>query len=679
MRRWLRDTPEIPEGLRRAYLLVLAPVAAIAPVPLFWTEGALPLALAAYELALFLLWWRARSDHPVRLSDSILNALGISYFLWLGVEVAVFHHGLLRSVSHLLLFTTIAKLASLKRPGEARTALLVIFLITLASASSATHVASLLYFAVMALLGFRALGRLAVLADFDDAPPDRVLRAVPTGGVAATVIIAAGLVTAPLFYALPRVRSPYVTARIRIDDALSTALSADRVDLEGFGAAKRSDRVVLRMSVAPDRLRPRVLRLREAVFTDYRGGVWTRNPYKTGLPSRHGMRRDSALPDSRPDRPVAGRVSIDLNPFVNGFLFLPYEAVGLELDHGYPVSLTDGIVRLASNRRTVRYTAGVLRRDPRGIGATAIDPSVVPPEIRDYAAKLMGNTTDPAEVARLIRDHFVKEFVYTLDAPRGSGDPIVHFLLRSHAGHCEFFASAAALMLTARGIPARLVTGSYGGESGFFSSALVVRGTNLHAWVEAELDGSGFSVFDPTPPGGVPPAVSGGSFWRGVASLGREAEFFYDRRILGFDAFDQAQFLDVARQSVGTAAGRVAGWRPFAGTPAPASVTAAAAVLAVLALLALLRSMGGRRGRVPVPTRAYLRLRALLARRLGGLAPSTPPAEVARLFGETVPGAGEDASAVVAIYCATAFGGREPGPGAESELAARLRRLRKLA
>ncbi len=678
MKRWLRDTPEIPEGLRGAYLLVLAPVAMLAPVPLFWTEGVLPLALAAYELSLLLLWWRARSDHPVRLSDSILNALGISYFVWLGVEVAVFHHGLLRSVSHLLLFTAIAKLASLKRPGEARTALLVLFLITLASASSATHVASLLYFAAMAFLGFRALGRLAVLADFDEAPPDRVLRAVPTRGVAATVIVAAALVTAPLFYALPRVRSPYVTARIRIDDALSTALAADRVDLEGFGAAKRSDRVVLRMLVAPDRLRPRVLRLREAVFTDYRGGVWTRDPHRTGFVTRRGARTASLLPGVRPDQALAGRVAIDLNPFVNGFLFLPYEAVGLALDRGYPVALTDGIVRLSASRRSVRYTAAVRRSDPRGLGASAIDPAVVPPEIREYAARIAGDVTDPAELARRIRENFSEKFVYTLDPPRGTGDPIVHFLLRSRAGHCEFFASAAALMLTARGIPARLVTGSYGGEAGFFSSAILVRGTNLHAWVEAELDGSGFSVFDPTPAGGVPPAVSQGSFWRGIANLGRESESFYDRRILGFDAMDQAQFLDVARQSVGSAAESVSGWRPFSGPIAPA-VRTAAAVLVALSLLAFLRSLRARRSRVPAPTRAYLRLRGMLARRLGGLSASTPPAEVARLFAEEVPDAGDDARAVVAIYCESAFGGRDPAPGAQSELVARLRRLRKLA
>src|SRR4029077_4422085 len=97
-------------------------------------------------------------------------------------------------------------------------------------------------------------------------------------------------------------------------------------------------------------------------------------------------------------------------------------------------------------------------------------------EIREYASKLTDDLRDPAAIYDRIRGHFAKDFIYTLDAPRGSCVPLVNFLLRSKAGHCEFFASAAAMMLTARGIPARLVTGSYGGEIGFPSSAVRLAG-----------------------------------------------------------------------------------------------------------------------------------------------------------------------------------------------------------
>ncbi len=676
-----RDSGEIPPGLRRAYLLVLAPLAAVGPLPLLWTDGALPPALAAYEAALLILWWRARSGNPVRLSDAVLNAIGLSYFLWLGLEVAILRHSLLRSVSHLLLFTAIAKLASLKRPGEARTALLVLFLLTLASASSSTHVASLVYFAVMAFLSFRALGRLAVLADFDDAPPDRVLRSVPTGGVAAAVIVTAGLLTTPLFYALPRLRSPFVSAPVRVEDALSSALAADRVDLESFGAAKRSDRVVLRMDVKPDRATPRVLRLREAVFTEYRDGIWTRNPFVRGLPSQHphGPRRDSSIPDLRPADQLAGDVSIDLNPFANGFLFLPYEAVNLELDHGYPVALSDGVVKLATNRRAVRYTAHVRRSEPRGIGATAIDPKSVPPAIGDYALKLTGDLTDPKAIAIRIRDHFAKNFVYTLDPPRGpGGDPIAHFLVNSKAGHCEFFASAEALMLTARGIPARLVTGSYGGEIGLLSSSIVVRGTNLHAWVEAELDGTGFSVLDPTPASGVPPATTRASWWKRMTSLGRELEFFYDRRILGFDTFDQAQFLDSARESVRSVAETLGAFGLFWKEHRRQILGVGIGGAALLFFSGFVRARSKRLARYSAATRAYLALRRLLARRTGGLPPSVAPAEVVRMYVQSRPEAEEDVRAVVDAYCEDAFAGRPADASREADVKARMKRLRKM-
>src|SRR5580765_783565 len=181
---------EMPAGLRQAYLRVLVPAAALAPLPLIWTGGSGPSAIAPYEAVLLWLAWRGRAGRPVRISNALMNVAGLIYLGWLAFETVTLHVGLLRSVTHLLLFTALAKLASLKRPSEARMALLVLFLLTLAAASSSTHVSSLLYFAVMAWLAFRTLARLAVLSDFEEAPPQRVLDAVPTGGLTAAAIVA---------------------------------------------------------------------------------------------------------------------------------------------------------------------------------------------------------------------------------------------------------------------------------------------------------------------------------------------------------------------------------------------------------------------------------------------------------------------------------------------------------
>jgi hypothetical protein len=43
------------------------------------------------------------------------------------------------------------------------------------------------------------------------------------------------------------------------------------------------------------------------------------------------------------------------------------------------------------------------------------------------------------------------------------------------------------------------------------------------------------------------------------------------------------------------------------------------------------------------------------------------------------PEGADDARAVVEIYCASAFGGVEPGPEGVRELSARVRRLKRLA
>jgi transglutaminase-like putative cysteine protease len=670
---------EISRRLRVAYLSVLWLPALVAPLPLLFTEGASLGALVLYWGALALLRTGAARGRPIRLSDALLNVIGLSYLLFLGYEITRLHHGLLRSVSHLLLFTAAAKLASLKRAGEARTALLVIFLLALASASSSTHISSLLYFVAMGWVGFRALTRMAVLADFDEAPPARVLTSVPTGGLAAAALLTAGFVSVPFFYALPRLRSPFATAPMRIEEALSSSLTADRVELESFGSAKRSDRVVLSMETEPLSLMNQAIRLREAVFTEYRNGVWTRSADHRAEGRLFSPRSHPALAPPFPKREGFGKVSINLNLFTNGFLFLPYGATNLEVERGFPIRLPDGVVQAGGSRRAVRYNADIPGGKHGVPGVSAIDANRVPPEIREYANALTGELDQPVAIYDRIEEHFRREFVYTLDPPRSPGDPVVYFLQHSKAGHCEFFASAAALMLTARGIPSRLVTGSYGGELGFFSRSLIVRGGNLHAWVEANLDGTGFVVLDPTPPAGMPASMQRVSWLARLTGLGREMEFFYDRRVLGFDSIDQAQALDTARQGLDRTTSALASWKDnWRVVSASAGRWLFAAAIGV-ALWLLVAGYRGRLSRVPPATRAYLAVRELLERRLGLLAPSVPPAEVARLLGESAPQVAEDADRVIDVYCASAFGGIAPDTGTLADLTERVRRMRKLA
>ena len=92
------------------------------------------------------------------------------------------------------------------------------------------------------------------------------------------------------------------------------------------------------------------------------------------------------------------------------------------------------------------------------------------------------------------------EFSYSLSAAitDTSIDPVEDFYVNRKSGHCEYFASAMALMLRAAGVPSRLVSGFKGGERSSYSGAFVVEERHDHAWVEA-MAGNIWKPFDPTP------------------------------------------------------------------------------------------------------------------------------------------------------------------------------------
>lgn len=92
------------------------------------------------------------------------------------------------------------------------------------------------------------------------------------------------------------------------------------------------------------------------------------------------------------------------------------------------------------------------------------------------------------------------EFLYSLDQSRQDPelDPIEDFLKNRKAGHCQYFATALALLLRAAEIPARVVTGFKGGIETAEQGLLEVQQRHAHAWVEAYLDGE-WVTLDATP------------------------------------------------------------------------------------------------------------------------------------------------------------------------------------
>ncbi len=152
------------------------------------------------------------------------------------------------------------------------------------------------------------------------------------------------------------------------------------------------------------------------------------------------------------------------------------------------------------------YTRNAIQLN--GFSARMQNLRIPPPErLAELAQQVLDRSTEDGEpdseaTARVLEAYLrdSNEFRYTLDlsVEDPTIDPVEDFVFNRKQGHCEYFASALALMLRGVGIPSRLVSGFKGAEYNTATGMLEVRALHAHAWVEAFVEG-GWVTFDPTP------------------------------------------------------------------------------------------------------------------------------------------------------------------------------------
>ncbi|MFC5049543.1 transglutaminase family protein [Rubritalea spongiae] len=128
--------------------------------------------------------------------------------------------------------------------------------------------------------------------------------------------------------------------------------------------------------------------------------------------------------------------------------------------------------------------------------------------IEELANELdLHNAESPEEVISRTVSYFMNNFEYATRFKNkgydGARTKLDWFLNEVKKGHCEYYATAATLLLREAGIPARYCVGYAGVERG--RDCWNVRGTNAHAWTSAYVHGKWVTV-DATP-----------SDWRGVS------------------------------------------------------------------------------------------------------------------------------------------------------------------
>jgi hypothetical protein len=268
--------------------------------------------------------------------------------------------------------------------------------------------------------------------------------------------------------------------------------------------------------------------------------------------------------------------------------------------------------------------------------------------------------TDPEAIAAALVEDLGRR-PYSLDTRSIDRDDPVGSFVAGAPAHCEYFASALALGLRARGIPARVVGGFLGAEPAPFGDDWVVRDSRAHLWTEAYFADRGWVALDATPAAGRDDAAS---LLPWIGSLWDRVVVAWDTWVIGLDYRDQFEALLQARDALVAALARLAD------SDARSAGLAAAGLLAVFLLVRALR----RRGRAQRMPALYEQLLRIARRR--GLTPL--PSESAGEFAARVERPLGDTRVVrwvTSLYEQERFGGFAPDPEARRAAAAALRQL----
>jgi transglutaminase-like putative cysteine protease len=105
------------------------------------------------------------------------------------------------------------------------------------------------------------------------------------------------------------------------------------------------------------------------------------------------------------------------------------------------------------------------------------EPLVAGIDPKDWAAR-------GRAVEAYLRDPRIFSYTLQIDVIDPNIDPVLDFVRNRHHGHCEYFASALALMLRSIDIPTRMVNGFKGGDWNDLAGVMTVRQKYAHSWVE---------------------------------------------------------------------------------------------------------------------------------------------------------------------------------------------------
>jgi protein-glutamine gamma-glutamyltransferase len=447
---------------------------------------------------------------------TILTLMYIAFYM---ADYFVISRAFVSSAVHLVLFVLVMRLFSARRDRDYYFLAVIAFLMVLSAAVltvDSTFLLAFCGFMLTAVVTFilmemrRAAASAAFQSATDDAGASRqmgfsLVKATP----ALVLLIALG--AAVIFFVLPRVSSGYLSAYTPTGE-IATGFS-DRVQLGRIGEIQQSGALVMHIQIDGDSHGAFDLKWRGVALSLFDGTTWS-NPHEHRLVARspNGQFLLSSESTSRAGHRIHYRVLME--PIANNVFFLAPEALSLggnyrlvsrddagavfDSDFDRPVGTYDAESDVAQPEATVLRAA---RQDyPPAVLLNYLQLPRLDPRVAPLAEQITASESNSYDKAVALERYLRAHFGYTLQLGRSAHrDPLAYFLFERKQGHCEYFASAMAVMLRTLRIPSRVVNGFRTGEFNDVTSQYLVRASSAHSWVEAYFPGYGWISFDPTP------------------------------------------------------------------------------------------------------------------------------------------------------------------------------------
>ncbi len=264
-----------------------------------------------------------------------------------------------------------------------------------------------------------------------------------------------------------------------------------RTELGRLGGMKASGTIVIRLE-AKDGPVPQLLR--EASYRTFKGISWY-----SETPEKEFDRIQEEPPNSGTWVLLPGKTNLDrvqIACYLDGgkaLLPLPPGAGRLENLTAYELWKSTLGALLAQGPGLVVFDAlygpGNTIDGPANTNEDLLVPPREIPALDQVIAQLGLQQQTPEQAVKTLNSWFQRQFTYSVyergenarPGRRGAVDsPLTRFLLKTHRGHCEYFATAGVLVLRRLGIPTRYAVGYaiHEGTGGKY----IARQRDAHAW-----------------------------------------------------------------------------------------------------------------------------------------------------------------------------------------------------